>query len=271
MLVFVPTRPGAALRRGDGHARARPEPGPQGRAAQHDRRLAQFLALVRRHHGHADPRGAFRHGRRPDRLGEDALIERELDHARGRLGVADDDRDDVGRGAAHVEALAGQAVAQRLRVRAELRHAAGLLLQQVQRGHGGRGGDRRQRRGVQQRPGGVHEEPRGHVVAGHEAAVGAEGLGERAGDDVDLALEAGLGDGAAAVGAEGAERVGLVDQHADVVAVAQVDDLAQRRDVAVHAEHAVGGDQGRAAVALAQGPGQVVGVGVAVGHHLGAR
>ena len=75
----------------------------------------------------------------------------------------------------------------------------------------------------------------------------------------------GLGDRAAAARAERAERVRLVDEHAHVVAVGELDDLRQRRDVAVHAEHAVGGDQRRAAVALAQRPREVLGVGVAVG------
>ena len=88
---------------------------------------------------------------------------------RGELGVADDERDDVGRGAADVEALAGQAVAQRLGVGAQLLDAAGLLLQQVQRGHRRGGRDRRQRGRVQQRAGGVHEEAGGDVVAGRRS------------------------------------------------------------------------------------------------------
>ena len=109
------------------------------------------------------------------------------------------------------------------------------------------------------------------MVAADEAAVGAERLAERAGDDVDLALEAGLGDRAATAGAERAERVRLVDEHADVVAARELDDLRQRGDVAVHAEHAVGRDQRRAPVALAQRPREVLGVGVAVGDDVGAR
>ena len=62
----------------------------------------------------------------------------------------------------------------------------------------------------------------------------------------------------------------LVDQHADVVLARERDELVERRDVTVHAEHAVGGDQGRAAVALAQRPREVLGVGVAVGEDVGA-
>ncbi len=66
------------------------------------------------------------------------------------------------------------------------------------------------------------------------------------------------------------ERVRLVDEHAHVVAAGERDDLLQRRDVAVHPEHPVGGDQRRAAVALAQRPREVVGVRVPVGDHVGA-
>ena len=72
-------------------------------------------------------------------------------------------------------------------------------------------------------------------------------------------------------GPERAQRVRLVDQDPRVVAVGELDDLRQRRDVAVHAEHAVGGDQRRAAVALAQRPREVLGVGVAIGDDLRAR
>ena len=90
-------------------------------------------------------------------------------------------------------------------------------------------------------------------------------------EHVDLALQAGLGDRAAPARAERAGAVRVVDHHAHVVAPRERDDLLQRRDVAVHREHAVGHDQRRAAVRVAQAPGEVVDVGVAVDERLGAR
>jgi hypothetical protein len=124
---------------------------------------------------------------------------------------------------------------------------------------------------VHQGAGAVDEEAGRHVVAAGEAAVGAERLAERAGDDVDRSLQPGLGDGAAPARAERAERLRLVHQHARVVAVRELDDLRQRRDVAVESEHAVGGDQRAAAVGLVQPPGEVLGVGVAVREHVRPR
>ena len=174
-------------------------------------------------------------------------------------------------GAGDLEALARELVAQRLGVGEQPLDAPRLLHEQLERGHGGRHGDRRRRRRVQQRAGAVDQVARGHVVAAREAAVGAERRAERAGDDVDLVLEPGLGHRAAAAGADRPERLRLVDQHAHVVAAGELDDVLERRDVAVEAEHAVGGDQRPAAVALREAPGEVLGVGVPVGERLGSR
>ena len=99
--------------------------------------------------------------------------------------------------ARHVEALAGELVAQRRRVVGEPLDAPRLLLQQLERRHRRRDRRRRQPGGEDQRPRGVDEVARHRVVAGDERAVGAERLAERADDHVDLALEPGLGDRAA--------------------------------------------------------------------------
>ena len=63
---------------------------------------------VRGHHGQAHAGGAFRHGRRADGFGEDAQLERVVDDPRGELGVADDERDDVGGGAARPRSPRGR-------------------------------------------------------------------------------------------------------------------------------------------------------------------
>ena len=109
------------------------------------------------------------------------------------------------------------------------------------------------------------------AVAGGERAVGAERGRERADDDVDLALEAGGGDRAAPVRADRAEAVRLADHDAHVVAVGERDDLLQRGAVAVEREHAVGDDQRRAAVGVAQPPREVLDVAVVVEEGLRAR
>ena len=72
-------------------------------------------------------------------------------------------------------------------------------------------------------------------------------------------------------GPERADRVRLVDEHPDVVAVRELDDLRQRGDVAVEPEQALGGDQRAAAVGLAQPPREVLGVAVVVGERVRAR
>jgi hypothetical protein len=58
--------------------------------------------------------------------------------------------------------------------------------------------------------------------------------------------------------------VRLVDHHADVVAGGERDDVLQRRDVAVEREDRAGDDQRRAPVGVAQRPGEVLDVRVAV-------
>ena len=78
-------------------------------------------------------------------------------------------------------------------------------------------------------------------------------------------------DGPAALGPEHAGRVRLVDHHPRVVAAGEVDDALERRDVAVHREHAVGHDQASPPARLAQPPLEVVGVEVVVDERLRSR
>ena len=79
--------------------------------------------------------------------------------------------------------------------------------------------------------------------------------------------------GAGAARAEHAERVGLVDHQPGAVTAAQLGDLGQRRDVALHREDAVDDDQDAAAVAggLLERVLEPVDPVVAEGAQLGAR
>ena len=83
--------------------------------------------------------------------------------------------------------------------------------------------------------------------------------------------EPGVRDGPAPVRPDRAGAVRLVDHHARVVALRQLDDALERRHVAVHREDAVGHDQRAAALRLAQPPLEVVHVAVVVDERLGAR
>ena len=66
--------------------------------------------------------------------------------------------------------------------------------------------------------------------------------------DVDAALDSAMLGRAAAVFADEADRVAVVDHHHGVVLLRQVADAGQIGDDAVHPEDAVGGDQAEAGV-----------------------
>ena len=87
------------------------------------------------------------------------------------------------------------------------------------------------------------------VRAGDEAAAGGERLRERAHPQVDAVLDAEQLGGAGAARAEHAGAVRLVDHQPRAVGAAQLGDLRQRRDVALHREDAVDDDEHAAAVA----------------------
>ena len=100
---------------------------------------------------------------------------------------------------------------------------------------------------------GVREEVRPRALAqqlDHLAAAGdvpaagaADRLAQGAGEDVHAAAGAGALGRAAAARAEDADGVRVVDHDHRVVALGEVADRRQVRDVAVHREHAVRGDQ----------------------------
>ena len=81
--------------------------------------------------------------------------------------------------------------------------------------------------------------PAGDVAA----ARAADRLAERAGEDVDALDDAVMLGRAAAARADDADRVRVVDHHERVVALGEVADPVEPREVAVHREDAVGRDQ----------------------------
>src|SRR3546814_3133387 len=72
------------------------------------------------------------------------------------------------------------------------------------------------------------------MVRHAEAPDGADRFGEGADDEIDLAFQPLVFIHAAAVGAEKAHRMGLVDQHHAAVLLRDSDHFPERRDIAEH-------------------------------------
>src|SRR6266852_7508519 len=96
-------------------------------------------------------------------------------------------------------------------------------------------------------------------------------LAERSDVDEAWGAQAEVRRRAATFGAEHAERVRVVDQKPGVVAFAQIEQRRQQRDVAVHAEYAIGDDQPRSRAGFGQRSRQETEIGVRVANHPGAR
>jgi len=83
--------------------------------------------------------------------------------------------------------------------------------------------------------------------AGHECAERAEGLAERADEHRHLlGTEAKVLEYAASARAHDTEAVRVVDHEPRILRACDARQLRQRRQIPVHAEHAVGGDERRA-------------------------
>ena len=125
--------------------------------------------------------------------------------------------------------------------KARRRVGADRDLERLQRARGDRG---RERVGEEIGPRPLAQEIDDRLRGGDEAAhAAAQRLAERAGDDVDPVARAGQRRRAASLLAEMAGRVAIVDQHQRAIAVGERADLLQLGDIAVHREHAVGGDE----------------------------
>ena len=100
--------------------------------------------------------------------------------------------------------------------------------------------------------------------AANVSAQRSDGFRERADLDSNPAVQAEMVDGAAAVLAEDARGVGVVDHDRGAEFFGRLDDAGQRRDVTVHREDAVGHNQAAAPRGLAEPPFEMVGVQVVV-------
>src|SRR5688572_32078805 len=110
------------------------------------------------------------------------------------------------------------------------------------------------------------------MVAGAEAANGANALGEGADDEIDLVLELGLVRQAPAVLAEDTEGMRLVDQELEAVLLLHRDEIGERCAVAEHGIDAFEDDEPATFVIRArQALVEIARVIVAEAHELGAR
>ncbi len=103
---------------------------------------------------------------------------------------------------------------------------------------------RRQRRRIDQASATIDQVIAQRRRAGDIGAEAAKGLGEGADDEVRL-----VGEATAAL-AQNAGRMGIVDDEHGVVLAREPADCRERRDIAIHGEHALGQDEFRAVYRL---------------------
>src|SRR5437868_7570240 len=110
------------------------------------------------------------------------------------------------------------------------------------------------------------------MIAGAEAADGANALGERADDEVDLVFELGLVRKAPAIRAKHAEGMGLIDQELESMLPLDGDEIGERGAVAHHRIDAFEDDEPTALVFRPrQALVEIARIIVAEPHELGTR
>src|SRR6056297_2831826 len=209
----------------------------------------EVFPVVSGGHLRADARLAVGHHRIGETDHVDAVLQQPVGHLPGQACVAQHHRDDGVLARQQVEAERFHAAAEVLRVGRQLLAQAAVGLEQIHHLYGGSGDHRRQ--GIREEVGaGALPQPGDDLAPpGGEAAGGAaQRLAQRAGDDVHPAHHVAVLVGTAALPAEEAGGVAVVDHHQRFVFVGQIADALQIGDGAVHGEYAVGGDQAHARV-----------------------
>ena len=197
------------------------------------------------HEGHADEGLVARHRRGDDGGDEDAVLEQLVGDGEGLGVVADEEGDDGGLGVAHLEAEVLEGLVGIALVVPEGHVALRLAA------HDAQGFEHRRRAGRRDRGGediGAHRVLHpvdGLLVGGDESAHRGEALAEGAHDELHLVEAPEVVARAAALAAEDAQAVGLVDHQRGLVAVAYFHHLVHMRHIALHREHTVGHNQFR--------------------------
>ncbi len=108
-------------------------------------------------------------------------------------------------------------------------------------------------------------------MGGDEGAAHAGRLAQRAHVDEALAAQAEMRQRAAPALAEHAEAMGVVHDEPGVVTLGQRQQLGQRRDVAIHAEHRIGDDELDVGLAVRQQGLEPIDPAMRVASHLRRR
>jgi len=201
-----------------------------------------------RGHDGTDAGFSFRDRRVRDAGAEHACFEELAGEVHGEFAVADDDGSD-GRlasgciDAADVEAEQPKFFFPETGIFPEILDALGFLLKDFEGCDAGCGDAWRMGRREQERPRTVVEEVDEIASSADIAAERADGFGESSHLNIDAAVDVEVVDGAAAVAAEDARGVGVVNHHDGAVFFGEIAESRQGADVAVHREDAVGDEQ----------------------------
>src|SRR5215469_5496628 len=204
----------------------------------------EVLAAVRGGYLYPDPRLSGRDHRITEADHVYALFQEQVGHPGGARGVADHHGHDRVVTGQDVKAEGGHPLAEPGGIVAQAVPQVIAALQQVQdlqRGTHHRG---RYRIGEKVGPRALAKQVNDLLAAAGVAAAGpAQRLAQSSGYNVDAVADTVQFGRAAAVGPNEPHRVRVVDHDHRPVTVGQVTDLAEWRDVTVHGEHAVGGDE----------------------------
>jgi hypothetical protein len=187
--------------------------------------------------------------------GHNACVEEGAGEVHGAAAVADDDGSDGGFTfgscvAADVEACIGELLLEVGGVGPEAFDSFGLGLEDVEGGDACRGDRGWMRGGEEEGAGTVVEVVDEIATAADVATEGSDGFGECADLDVDFVGGVKVIDGAATVATKDSARVGVVDHHDGAVLFAEIGELVDGPDVAVHGEDAVGDEELAAGLVL---------------------
>src|SRR6202020_3349523 len=216
--------------------------------AKHLQRLLQFLWRVGFCHDGADPGFTFGNGGEGDAGAEDTFFEELAGEVHGELAFADDDGRDrslAGRSgaAADIEAEQAKFFFPEARVLPELFHTLGFVLKNIESSNAGRGYGRRMRSRKQKRPRPMIEKIDEIARSTDVSTQHSDGFRQSSNLDIDASVYIEVIDRAAAIAAEYARGVGIVDHHNCAVFFRDIAQAGQRADVAIHRKDSIADQQ----------------------------
>lgn len=216
---------------------------------------------VRRGVHHADAGQPARHGGEAERHRKDACVEQAAAELLRQPRIAQHHRHNGRLGAACVEPQPLHSGLEVACVLPQPRHQLLRFLQQVHGREASGGVGRGDCAGEEEGPRLLADVVHDGFLARDDAADHAERLAERADLQVEHAVQAEMVHDAAAAAAQHALAVRIIHHRQHAVLLRDLAEPVERRDVAVHAEHAIGDEQAAAVV------GQVLAnLGLGIGH-----